>query len=62
MKEEIIAPELIDILVCPLCKVEVVLIEYRSEKHGLKCKECQRIYPIEDGIPVMLVDEAILET
>ena len=62
MKEKIIAPELIDILVCPLCKVDVILVEYQSEKHGLKCKDCQRIYPIEDGIPVMLVDEAIHET
>ena len=62
MKEEIIAPELIDILVCPLCKVDVELIEYHSEKHGLKCKKCQRIYPIEDGIPVMLIEEAIHES
>jgi uncharacterized protein YbaR (Trm112 family) len=62
MKKEIIAPELIDILVCPLCKVDIMLVEYRSDKYGLQCKKCRRIYPIEDGIPVMLIDEAIQET
>ena len=59
MKEEIISKELLEILVCPLCKADVNLTEYQSGKHGLKCSKCQRIYPIEDGIPVMLIDEAI---
>jgi len=62
MKQEIISKKLIDILVCPLCKVDVDLVEYQAKKHGLKCQKCQRIYPVEDGIPVMLIDEAIQET
>ncbi len=49
--------ELLDILACPVCKVSVKLTE---DKQGLKCPECHRIYPIKDDIPVMLVDEAIV--
>ncbi|MCK4836934.1 MAG: Trm112 family protein [Candidatus Aminicenantes bacterium] len=59
MKEEIISKELLEILVCPLCKADVNLIEYKSDNYGLQCTQCKRIYPIEDGIPVMLIDEAI---
>ena len=59
-KGEIISKELMDILVCPLCKTDIELIEYKSNQHGLRCSQCQRIYPIRDGIPVMLKEEAIL--
>jgi len=49
-----IAPELLEILACPLDKERV-------ERAGnfLVCQQCQRHYPIRDGIPVMLVDEAL---
>ena len=50
-----ISQELLDILVCPLCKVPVKLTE---DGQGLKCGQCRRVYPIKDEIPVMLVDEA----
>jgi len=50
-----ISQELLDILVCPLCKVPVKLTE---DGQGLKCGQCRRVYPIKDDIPVMLVDEA----
>ena len=58
-QREIIAKELLDILACPLCKTDIELVEIGPKKHGLRCVECRRVYPIEDGIPVMLVDEAI---
>ena len=45
--------ELLEMLACPVCK-EAVKLE--SEK--LVCVKCHRKYPIKDGIPVMLVDEA----
>jgi len=45
--------ELLEILACPLCKTEVKL-----EDDKLVCTKCQRRYPIRDGIPVMLIDEA----
>ncbi|MDE0552678.1 MAG: Trm112 family protein [Candidatus Poribacteria bacterium] len=47
---------LLDILACPACKGE---IEYIAEAQKLVClDECKRRYPIRDGIPVMLIDEA----
>lgn len=59
MTEETISEELLNILVCPECQVEVDIIQYQSGKNGLKCRKCQRVYPIEEGIPIMLVDEAL---
>lgn len=59
MAKEIISKDLLDILACPLCKMDVELIEYKTGEHGLKCSKCKKIYPIKDGIPVMLKDEAI---
>jgi len=51
-------PELLKILVCPLCKAAVEVVH---EGNGLKCGQCHRVYPIRDGIPVMLVSEAKVE-
>ncbi len=48
-------PELLAILACPDCKTPVVPVH---EGTGLKCRQCRRIYPIKDDIPVMLIDEA----
>jgi len=48
-------PELLAMLVCPLCKASLSLVE---EGQGLECSECGRIYPVRDDIPVMLVSEA----
>jgi uncharacterized protein YbaR (Trm112 family) len=48
----IISPELLAILVCPIDKAEL-----RLEGDRLICTTCGRIYPIEDGIPNMLVDD-----
>lgn len=51
-------PELLKILVCPLCKTPVSLF---NEDQALKCIKCNRVYPIRDDIPVMLVSEATIE-
>jgi uncharacterized protein YbaR (Trm112 family) len=55
-----ISKELLDILVCPLCKHELQSTETQKENYKLKCvnAECGCIYPIEDDIPVMLLDKA----
>ncbi len=53
-----ISKELLEILVCPLCKA---VVELKPDNSGLKCVECRRVYPIRDEIPVMLVDEAKIE-
>jgi hypothetical protein len=50
-----ISQELLDILVCPLCKTPVKLT---PDKGGLKCDTCRRVYPVRDEIPVMLPEEA----
>jgi uncharacterized protein YbaR (Trm112 family) len=50
-----IRQELLDILVCPICKTPVKMLPDNS---GLKCQTCKRVYPIRDDIPVMLVEEA----
>ncbi len=52
-------PELLKILVCPLCKTPVKLT---ADEKGLRCGTCRRVYPIQDDIPIMLVDEARLES
>jgi len=46
--------ELLAILACPLDKQPVT-----RQGNYLVCQECQRHYPIRDGIPVMLIDEAL---
>jgi uncharacterized protein len=51
-------PELLKILVCPLCKASVEVV---GNGQGLKCSQCRRVYPIRDDIPVMLVSEAKVE-
>jgi uncharacterized protein YbaR (Trm112 family) len=47
--------ELLRILVCPVCLKPVR--ELTGDK-GLECSQCGRIYPIRDGFPVMLPEEA----
>lgn len=50
--------ELLEILVCPLCKESV---SPTPNGDGLKCPRCKRVYPVRDDIPIMLVDEAKVE-
>ena len=47
--------KLLEILVCPLCKGPLV---YRKSAAELVCKPDRLAYPIRDGIPVMLEEEA----
>ena len=49
-----IDPELLEILACPKCKGDLELI---SDK-GLCCSNCKLLYPVREGIPVMLIEEA----
>lgn len=52
-----IDPKLLEILACPACHGKVEL----RDENRLVCVECRRAYPIRDGIPVMLIDEATIE-
>jgi uncharacterized protein YbaR (Trm112 family) len=47
--------KLLEILVCPLCKAP---LEYKKSEQELVCHKCKLAYQIDDGIPVMLIDEA----
>ena len=50
-----IDPKLLDILVCPLSKAA---LSYDKKSQELICEESKLAYPVRDGIPIMLPDEA----
>jgi len=47
--------KLLDILACPVCKGP---LDYREADKELLCKVDRLAYPVRDGVPVMLEDEA----
>jgi uncharacterized protein len=47
--------KLLDILVCPVSKAP---LEWRPEQNELVCKASRLAYPVRDGIPVLLEEEA----
>lgn len=54
-----IPKELLDILRCPACVrngPDAGLLDYIREK-WLVCRDCQRKYPVREGIPIMLIEE-----
>jgi uncharacterized protein YbaR (Trm112 family) len=54
-----VAPELLEILVCPECLERVLPVH---DGAGLKCPKCRRVYAVgASGIPDMLPDEATVE-
>ncbi|OEU62909.1 MAG: hypothetical protein BA870_00670 [Desulfuromonadales bacterium C00003094] len=50
-----LSQELLDILVCPQCKGALL---YQQSRNRLLCESCRLAYPVRDGIPVLLIDEA----
>ncbi|MCC6319589.1 MAG: Trm112 family protein [Gemmatimonadaceae bacterium] len=46
---------LLEILACPRCKAK---LEYREAESELRCGACRLAYPVRDGLPIMLTDEA----
>lgn len=59
-----IKPELLEILACPACvktEQERAKVQLTADGQGLKCPVCHRVYPIRDGIPVMLLKEATVQ-
>jgi uncharacterized protein YbaR (Trm112 family) len=47
--------DLLEILVCPACRQSLAVRENGS---ALQCEGCARTYPVRDGIPILLVDQA----
>lgn len=50
-----IPKELLDLIACPKCKGELIYDEVRDI---LICQKCKVYYPIEDDIPILLIDSA----
>ena len=49
----LIDKDLLDILACPACRADV-----RLEGERIVCSSCGKRYPVRDGIPIMLIEEA----
>jgi uncharacterized protein YbaR (Trm112 family) len=52
-----VSQDLLDMLVCPVCKERVTPT---ADHGGLKCPVCRRVYPVRDDIPVLLPEEATM--
>ena len=50
-----IPTELLELLVCPRCRGA---LGHEREPERLVCPACRLAYPVRDGIPIMLIDEA----
>lgn len=57
-----IRKELLQILACPKCVREPGCngkLEYQADRNVLVCHHCKLMYPINEDIPVMLIDKAL---
>lgn len=52
----VLDPQLLEILACP--DTHHAPLTYDEQAETLTCSECGRVFPIRDGIPVLLLDEA----
>ena len=50
-------PALLELLACPVCKGP--LTYRREDPESLDCPACRKRYPVQDGIPVLLIEEAL---
>jgi len=48
-------PELLKILACPACKKPLT---HDPKRPSLDCAACRKYYPVRDGIPILLIEEA----
>jgi uncharacterized protein YbaR (Trm112 family) len=53
-----IPEDLLELLACPVCIKPLI---HRTDPEALKCGECHRVYPVRDGLAVMLIDQATIE-
>ena len=52
-----LAPELLEILACPNCHASLA-VDHEREELVCTATDCALAYPVRDGIPVLLIDEA----
>jgi uncharacterized protein YbaR (Trm112 family) len=55
MSERVVDPKLLEVLVCPVTKGP---LEYDRARNELVSRRAGLAFPIRDGMPIMLVDEA----
>lgn len=49
--------ELLDILACPVCNGDIEEFKKKDEEY-LLCRKCNKLYPVRNDIPVMLIEES----
>ena len=54
--------DLFKLLVCPKCRAKVEPVPSVDVAEGLHCAACGCVYPVRDGIPVMLMEEALTDS
>lgn len=47
--------EFLDILACPQCKGDLTATK---EEDGLVCQQCRIMFPVKEGVPILMIDEA----
>ena len=52
-------PDLLPLLVCPACRTALHPVDDES---GLACAACAVVYPVDNDIPVLLIEEAVPES
>ena len=57
-------PKLVQILACPACdnRPPLRLAHPNLAEETLICDQCHRVYPVRDGIPILLPEEATIPT
>ncbi len=50
---------LLEILRCPVCQAKVVA---KPDRTALKCEGCKLVYPMRNNVPIMLKEQATLES
>jgi uncharacterized protein YbaR (Trm112 family) len=53
-----IPEDLFELMACPVCIQPLVR---RANPEALECTQCHRVYPVRDGLAVMLIDQATIE-
>ena len=51
-----LSKNLIEILACPKCKGDLI---YKESENFLVCEKCRLMYPVQNDIPVMIIEEAL---
>jgi hypothetical protein len=47
--------DLLEVLACPSCKAD---LEYQEQQEKLICHNCKLAYPIKEGVPIMIIEDA----